>query len=464
MTPTDCRSETRTDDHGSHSRGTRRPPRQPRRRGEGRRRLRAQLPAAAQARAAGHRRQQEARSSARRSSPTRARPRSAGRRGARRRAWAQSRSSIARKVGENGRAVRVGHRRPTSPRRSPAWASRSIGARSSCAEPIKELGEYDVPVQLHRDVTAQVKVHRRQGRVASREARSQSDSQHRGVVRADRHLVRVSECTLARSSALRLPGSLRWPIPFPPSVPSLPRACADPPPSRRTHAAAQPRGRALGARRASCSTTTRSTSPPRSSTPSDFFRDAHRRIFDKMVELVRARRRHRPGHAEGRARRGPASSRRSAAPPTSRALVDGVPRVDQRRALRADRQGEGDAPQPDLLARNKILADGLRRRRGRRRDPRPGRAARSSRSPTTRIRDGFVSLRDLAQEQLRHASRSCTQHKRPRHRRADRLHRSRRDDVGPAAVRPDHRRGAAVDGQDQLRAEHRAARRAPRAA
>ena len=75
----------------------------------------------------------------------------------------------------------------------------------------------------------------------------------------------------------------------------------------------------------------------------DFFRDAHRRIFDKMVKLVergdaidlvtlkeelgrvgRARRSRRAGLHHG-------ARRRRAA-------------LDQRRALRADHQGEGDPP------------------------------------------------------------------------------------------------------------------------
>ena len=40
------------------------------------------------------------------------------------------------------------------------------------------------------------------------------------------------------------------------------------------------------------------------------------------------------------------------------------------------------------------------------------------------------------------------------HRPADRLHRPRRDDRRPAALRPDHRRGAPVDGQDRARGQH----------
>ena len=58
-------------------------------------------------------------------------------------------------------AVRLGHDAPTSPKRWRPRASRSIAASCSCAEPIKKLGDVDVPVKLHRDVTAHVKVQSR---------------------------------------------------------------------------------------------------------------------------------------------------------------------------------------------------------------------------------------------------------------------------------------------------------------
>ena len=99
------------------------------------------------------------------------------------------------------------------------------------------------------------------------------------------------------------------------------------PPNARSRTTSRPSDR-CSAR--SCSTTTRSTQAARSSTPRDFFRDAHRRIFDKMVAAHRARRRDRPRHAEGgagalrRARRGRrpglhrgARRRRAARRPTS---------------------------------------------------------------------------------------------------------------------------------------------------
>ena len=164
----------------------------------------------------------------------------------------------------------------------------------------------------------------------------------------------------------------------------------------------------------------------------DFFRDAHRRIFDKMVKLAersdaidlvtlkeelgalgRARRSRRPGLHRG-------AGRRRAA-------------LDQRRALRADHQGEGDAPQPDLLGQQDPR-DRLRGRGGRRPHPRPGRA----RDLRDRRRQGPRRLRVAARSRAvepRH-DREAARAQGAGHRRADRLHRSRRDDVGPPAVRP----------------------------
>ena len=55
-------------------------------------------------------------------------------------------------------ALRIGHHRPTSPRRWRRRASRSIERKITLADPLKALGEYTVPVKIHRDVTAQVKV------------------------------------------------------------------------------------------------------------------------------------------------------------------------------------------------------------------------------------------------------------------------------------------------------------------
>ena len=127
----------------------------------------------------------------------------------------------------------------------------------------------------------------------------------------------------------------------------------------------------------------------------DFFRDAHRRIFDKMVNSSSGRRhrssRSRTSSAGRRARRG----RRAG-------LHRGAGRrrapLDERRALRAHHQGEGDPPESDLLGQQDS-GDRVRRRGGRRRHPRSGRA-RHFAIADDKVRDGFVSLRELAQSSL----------------------------------------------------------------
>ena len=127
----------------------------------------------------------------------------------------------------------------------------------------------------------------------------------------------------------------------------------------------------------------------------DFFRDAHRRIFDKMVALSERNdaidlvtlkdELQRRGELEEVG--GPGVHR-----------VAGRRRAPQRqrRALRADRQGKGHAAEPDSFRQpdsRRGLSGGGRRRHH------PGRAPRrrSSRSPRTRSATGFVPLRDLVQ-------------------------------------------------------------------
>jgi replicative DNA helicase len=63
---------------------------------------------------------------------------------------------------------------------------------------------------------------------------------------------------------------------------------------------------------------------------SDIFRDAHRRIFDKMVKLAE-RRRHRPRHAE-RGARAINDLDEVGGPAYISALIDGVPRHTNRHA------------------------------------------------------------------------------------------------------------------------------------
>ena len=129
----------------------------------------------------------------------------------------------------------------------------------------------------------------------------------------------------------------------------------------------------------------------------DFFRDAHRRIFDKMVKLAERERRHRSRHAQGRAR--PVGrARRSRRPAYIAALVDGVPRsmnvehyariIKEKATLRnlifsANKilatayDGEEDADVILDQAEHAIFA-----------------------IADDKVRDGFVSLRDLAQSSL----------------------------------------------------------------
>ena len=57
-----------------------------------------------------------------------------------------------------GPVVRLGHRPRTSPRRSRSRTITIDRRKIHLDEPIKQLGEYKVPVQLHRDVTAEIQV------------------------------------------------------------------------------------------------------------------------------------------------------------------------------------------------------------------------------------------------------------------------------------------------------------------
>ena len=128
---------------------------------------------------------------------------------------------------------------------------------------------------------------------------------------------------------------------------------------------------------------------------------------------------------------------------------------DQRRVLRAHRQREVDAAEPDLRGQQDPHQR-LRGRSGIGPDPRRGRERhlRGRRRPAEgRLRpDARPGQGELPED------RAAVRAEAADHRRADRLRRSRRDDARPAGRRPDHRRGAAVDGEDQPGAEHRAVR------
>ena len=164
----------------------------------------------------------------------------------------------------------------------------------------------------------------------------------------------------------------------------------------------------------------------------DFFRDAHRRIFDKMVKLAER------GDAidlvtlkEELGRSGELDE--VGGPAYITALVDGVPRstnvehyariIKEKATLRSL-----------IFSANKILATAYEARGGRRRHPRSGRA----RHLRHRRRQGARRLRLAARPgavEPRH-DREAARAQGAHHRRADRLHRSRRDDVRPAAVGP----------------------------
>ena len=143
-------------------------------------------------------------------------------------------------------------------------------------------------------------------------------------------------------------------------------------------------------------------------------------------------------------------------------LVDGVPRATNVEHY-AQIVKEKSTLRALITERARDPAGGLRRRRGRRRDPRRRREAHLRGRRQADPQRLHPDRRPGAGE-LRHRSSKLQQHRGLVIGRADRVHRAGRDDGRPAAGRPGDHRGAAVDGQDQLRAEHRPARRAqPRA-
>ena len=163
---------------------------------------------------------------------------------------------------------------------------------------------------------------------------------------------------------------------------------------------------------------------------SDFFRDAHRRIFDKMVKLAER------GDAidlvtlkEELGRSGELDE--VGGPAYITALVDGVPRstnVEHYARIIKEKATLRNL----IFSANKILATAYDGRGGSRPHPRSGRA----RDLRDRRRQGARRLRLAARpgaEQPRH-DREAARAQGAHHRRADRLHRSRRDDLGPAAV------------------------------
>ena len=107
---------------------------------------------------------------------------------------------------------------PISPRRWPPRASRSTAGRIQLDEPLKALGEFTVPVKLHREVTAQLKVHvtkqdstdtRRAHGNAPREGSSRSRRHEKIFVIAARTQSIRGNLSRTRSA---LPGALRAPL------------------------------------------------------------------------------------------------------------------------------------------------------------------------------------------------------------------------------------------------------------
>ena len=299
----------------------------PRRRREGRRRA---TPATTCCRASSRWRSTRAtsgRSSASRSSPRRAtleekrRPR----RSPQRLSEARDRDRAPRRREQH--AVRVGHLgRHRAGARRPR-ASRSTSGRSRW--PIRSRRSASaVPVKIHRDVTAQVKV-----RVVARKQIEVASAFRRKHVRGS-----------IVSATLRAPAHDRGaPVFAFRHTPVHARTRRHP--ERTLPHNLEAEKSVLGAILIHNEAFNHAAELIDSR---DFFRDAHRRIFDEMVALSERGDRDRFRHAEGgagasgRARRG----RRSGLHRVARRRRAAI---RQRRVLRADRQREVDAPQPDPL-------------------------------------------------------------------------------------------------------------------
>ena len=188
------------------------------------------------------------------------------------------------------------------------------------ADPLKALGEVTVPLKIHRDVTAQLKVKVVAGHALSRR--------------------RVASDRAAQS------GDGVLSSPSPDFFFSTPRAMPDvAAPERTLPHNLDAEKSVLGAILIHNDAFNHAAELIDSK---DFFRDAHRRIFDKMVALSERGRCHRLHHAERRADAG-RRARRDRRAGLHRGARRRRAAVGQRRVLRADRQGEVDAPQPDPL-------------------------------------------------------------------------------------------------------------------
>ena len=171
----------------------------------------------------------------------------------------------------------------------------------------------------------------------------------------------------------------------------------------------------------------------------------------------RARRRHRSRHAEGGARRASGELDEVGGPAYIAALVDGVPRstnVEHYARIIKEKATLRNL----IFSANKILAERLRRPRRRPTSSSTRPSTRSSRSPTTRCATASCRCATLAQASLDtieklHARKELITGVPTGFTDLDEM------TSGLQPVGPGHHRGAAVDGQDEPRAEHRAARR-----
>ena len=187
----------------------------------------------------------------------------------------------------------------------------------------------------------------------------------------------------------------------------------------------------------------------------DFYRDAHRRIFDRMVTLNER------GEAidfitlkEELSRGGELDD--VGGPAYIASLVDGVPRATNVEYY-ARIVKEKATLRNLIYAANKILTNAYEA------DQESDLILDEAESSIfavadDRLKAGFVPMRDLVNESFPKIEQ-LFEHKRLVTGVPDRLRRSRRDDARPAGGRPGHHRRAAVDGKDEPRAEHRAARR-----
>ena len=188
---------------------------------------------------------------------------------------------------------------------------------------------------------------------------------------------------------------------------------------------------------------------------SDFYRDAHRRIFDKMVALNE---RHDAIDfvtlKEELARAGELDE--VGGPAYVASLADGVPRATNVEYY-ATIVKEKATLRNLIYAANKILTNAYEA------DQESDLILDEAESAIfavadDRLKAGFVADARSGEGQLPE-DRAAVRAEAAHHRRADRLRRPRRDDARLARRRPRHRRRPPLDGEDEPRAQHRAVRR-----